>query len=175
LGEVVLSRANLLRVSPGKVGFVRKSAALLTVTALALMLGASSVGAAEAPKYVCAEVGCTSGVFIGVRSLVKGMPAAWTIDVCIDSHCARDRVYEPDVVGLRAYGTVSSRSSAVHGLGPYVVSVVVRDRRGKVLLRAERAVRMERYYPNGKGCQGLCFVRGLRLNATRHQLELRQR
>jgi hypothetical protein len=159
-------------VSPGKVGFVRKSAALLTVTALALMLGASSVGAAEAPKYACTEVGCSSGVFIGVRSLVKAMPAARTIEVCIDSRCARDRVYEPNLRGLHPYESVSSRARAVHGFGPYAVSVVVRDRRGNVLLRAERTVRMERYYPNGKGCQGLCFVRGLRLNATTDQLEL---
>jgi hypothetical protein len=117
-------------------------------------------------------MGCSSGVIVGVRSLIKAMPAAWTVEVCIDKHCARERLYEPDVPGLRPYESVSSRTAAVDGLGPYTVSVVVRDRRGNVLLGASRSVMMKRYYPNGKGCPGLCFGRGLRLNPTAHRLEV---
>lgn len=111
-------------------------------------------------------------MFIGVRSLVKAMPAAWTVEVCIDSHCAPDRLYYPDSGAFGPQESVSSRASAVHGLGPYLVSIVVRDRRGKVLLRTARSVRMEKDYPNGKDCPGLCFVRGLRINPTTRQLEL---
>lgn len=152
---------------------MRKLAALLTVPALALMLGASSVGAAEVPLrgYSCTLVGCVSGISIDVRSLLKAMPSAWTIEVCIDNHCEPNRLYETGF-GSHPYELVSNRTSAVHGLGPYVVSVVVRDRRGNVLLLAGRIVRMEKYYPNGKDCEGLCFGRGLRLNPATHQLEL---
>jgi hypothetical protein len=152
---------------------VRKLAGLLTVTLFALCLAGSSVDAAEEPsrEHLCTLVGCISGVSIDIRSLLKAMPSAWTVEVGIDNHCASEHLYEPGL-GSRAYEWVGSRASAVRGIGPYVVSVLVRDRLGNVLLLAGRIVRMEKHYPNGKDCEGLCFGRGLRINRATHQLEL---
>jgi hypothetical protein len=94
------------------------------------------------------------------------MPAAWTIDVCMGNRCTREPLYQSDEPGLVPYEYVHSQS-AVRGIGPYVVSISVRDRDGNVMFRAGRIVTMEKYYPDGKECGGLCFVRVLKLTAGR--------
>lgn len=141
-------------------------AAVVLLVALSLTLGLTTSSAGNPPLgRVCTLVGCRSAVFIDVRQVVKSMPAARTIDVCIDSRCNRAPLYDPSFPGARE--TVTSRENGIHAVGPYVVSIVLRDRRGKVLVRAGRIVTMEKNYPNGKECGGLCFDRSLKLTARR--------
>jgi hypothetical protein len=146
-------------------------------TSLALLIGVLALSGCGSGKRAtaCFEVGCTSGVGIGIGQLPKELPRARKVDVCVDRQCTHDTVYEngkPEGKYVpRAFSSVFDRASGLHGPGPYPVSVTVYDRQGAVLLRASDSVVMEKDYPNGVSCPPPCFGAALRLNVGKQVLE----
>ena len=146
---------------------------LFALAASAFVLLCSSTARADEE---CSLVGCSSGVTVRIKSLAEKLPSARKIDVCVAGQCSHEGVYEsrPPKGKYVPKPEESARGEArrLHGLGPYPVSVTVLDQRGKVLLRVERRVEMEKFSPNGGGaCPPTCFIAVLRLNVGRHALE----
>jgi hypothetical protein len=146
---------------------------------MAIMVAVSGCGSSRHVPEACTLIGCNSGISVEVRGLTKTMPRAWEVDVCVAAHCTKNGVRESGKPRGRyvpkPYAYVGGEGRRLHGLGPYPVSVTVRDRHRQILLYVARGVTMERFSPNGVVCGPTCFVRGLKLNVGRRQLELRSR
>ena len=120
-------------------------------------LAAAPAALAQDPPTACTLIGCDSGVRLDAVDL----PRARTVTLCVEDRCRRERA-NTDL------HFVATRSD---GPGPVRVRVVVRDRRGRVLVRAERAVTLRRFEPNGPECAPTCWSARVRLDGGR----LRQR
>ena len=109
-----------------------------------------------------------------MSDLPKKLPAARKVDVCVAGQCRHGTLYAngpPRGDVSKRLENAFVRARRLHGLGPYPVSVTVLDRHGKVLLRVERQVKMEKFSPNGVVCGPTCFVADLKLNVGRRVLE----
>jgi hypothetical protein len=108
----------------------------------------------------CTLIGCGPGV----RALLKQLPsAARTLQLCTDGKC----VTEP-VDRSRRYDIL-----AVYGHdqpGSPMVSVRVRDKRGRLLAKTERPVTLKRTQPNGPDCPPPCWVGWLRYDGLTNTL-----
>lgn len=137
---------------------------------------AALTGGTDAPRF-CTAMGCSSGVSIDIKRLPKDLPTARRLTVCVAGQCSPDTVYETRRAEgqyvPKPFNYADGKARKLHGLGPYMVTVTVTDRHGEVLLSAHRMVTMRRYYPNGEGCGGPCFVASLKLNTTTGELEPR--
>jgi hypothetical protein len=108
----------------------------------------------------CTLIGCAAGA----RALLKQLPSdASTVQLCTDGKCATELVDH-----ARRYNLV-----AVYGHdqpGTPIVSVRVRDRRGRVLAETEHPVTLKRRQPNGPGCPPPCWVGWLRYDGLTNTL-----
>jgi len=94
-------------------------------------------------------VGCSSGIIVHLH---ESLPRGATVTACIDRLCRRFPA-RGDLVRLAHAG--------LHDPGPVRVRLVVRDRHGKVLFRADRKVRLKRLRPNAEPCPPTCWSRTL--------------
>ena len=132
-------------------------------------------GCGSGRHSACSQVGCISGVGVRLPGLTKALPRARLIDVCVAGQCTHDTVYETYETGNPEGKYVPraflGEARGLHGLGPYPVAVTVRDGHGKVLLRVERSVVMEKVSPNGVVCGPTCFGANLKLDVNKRALE----
>ena len=119
--------------------------------------------APSAVQRVCTLVKCSSGIHVLTRSVRKKLHGARTVTVCLGERCSK-RSRRSDVVRVA--------DSAVSGAGPYKVRVVVRGRRGRVLLRVVRNVSLRILQPNGEACPPTCWHRTLRLDPRARTLKV---
>jgi len=152
----------------------RAALALMAIAVVAaLCVVALTDGFSKPRREFCSLVGCISGVKIDIGQLPRKLPSARKVEVCVDGQCHKTPVYEaPGGHRPRPYLVVWGRGERLHeGFGPYPVSVMVFDRRGRLLFSAATKVRMDRWYPDGIGCGTPCFDGEARLNVAGHELD----
>jgi hypothetical protein len=104
------------------------------------------------PAAICTTVGCSSGVGVDLEG-ARRLGAVVRATLCINATCQAS----PPGDGVRLVDPTLSAERVR-------VRLVLRDRRGKVLKRAERDVVLHRLTPNGEACSPACWWRSLRLN-----------
>jgi hypothetical protein len=123
------------------------------VPVLAVLACAPVAQADEPPSTPCPLAGCSSGVAVAVPDAAR----TGSLTVCVNDTCRRFSG-KGDAVRL-----VDEHLAASHAR----VRVVVRDRRGRVVLRVDQRVALKRLTPNGKDCPPACWWRSLRLDGRR--------
>jgi hypothetical protein len=128
-----------------------------------LLVGVSS---ANAQMVVCPGPAYSSGVVVHLGHLHSTAPGARTVTLCLKGYrCVRRDASPGELIWIRWHGPG-------HGAGPYEVSVVLRDRKHRMLLRARRRVTLEPVGPHDANCPPKGFVSELELNVRRRRLDL---
>jgi len=140
---------------------------LVLLTTVLVAFGAGPVAHADEPPHVCTLIGCASGITLDLQAL-RTVPNASSVTVCLNDRCRRTSI--GTVNGQR--GTLRRDDGRLDGKRPASVTLVVRRRDGRVLLRATRVVRLQAVWPNGVDCPPPCWVRKLTLDADQQLLRV---
>jgi hypothetical protein len=133
---------------------------LATIVAMLVL----PAGLAGADGLICTQMGCSSGIVLRLPEYTDLPKHAARITVCMDDRCQSSRL------SRRWSGSSSIHIEDRRLAGParVRVRVVVRDARGRKLLRRERRVTLTRNQPNGAPCPPTCWGAGLELRAHGH-------
>ena len=112
----------------------------------------------------CTLAGGLDGISVAVPQALAPRAGSMTIEVCQDGRCVTERRQMRQLTGssdVDAGGWVEVDGFAQrYDEGPSTVTVELIGRDGRVVARREQQVELDRYYPNGKACDGDGFVSG---------------
>jgi hypothetical protein len=108
---------------------------------------------------LCTAMGCSSGVSVDLEGLRAARPEARSVTLCLRGHCHTERLAHVHYIQVLP-------KDKGGGVGPFVVSVSVRDRHGRQLLASRRAVVLLPSYPSGRACGVACYFRVLGLDVA---------
>lgn len=132
--------------------------ALLRCCMAALLAGAM----AQLGCGGCPEVGCSSGVEVHYTTTDVGGASQVTVQACVAGNCRSSR-----------RELVPGAHSVLLGIGDFTgkenvgVSVTIRDRTGRVLVRAQGQGPVVEFRPNGPNCPPPCYVVRVRVDGGR--------
>ena len=103
---------------------------------------------------------CASGASVTFdAATIRRLPAGATATLCMRHRCRR--------FAARGSG-VGISDSRLHGRRKVRVRFVVRTRRGKVIFRANRRVRLRRIRAGGERCEPICWIARFVFKGARH-------
>jgi hypothetical protein len=108
------------------------------------------------PPVACAEIGCTSGVFLNVEPLRRKLPSAERVKVCLRRRCHTYALAKVDLVNFSVRGLREGQRVGVR--------LVAMDKRGAAVLRRRARAPVRKVRPNGPQCPPTCFQVAVRLD-----------
>ncbi|GAB3199583.1 hypothetical protein GCM10027062_16650 [Nocardioides hungaricus] len=135
----------------------------MRILALPLVLTVSLIAPGCAPSG-CSDVGGIDGIAIAIPASLFVRSGTVEIEVCDDDGCVTatqslGRVPDDRPVG-RAVNVVSDALSRTLAPGPVDVTAELTSATGALVAVTSGVVDLERYYPNGKACDGYGYVTG---------------
>lgn len=111
----------------------------------------------------CTDVGCTPGVTVDLRRIDDRFGQASRIEVCAGQQC--------EILNRqRDYVELGAAQAAVQRTLPVSVKVFSKSKR---LAGPEYSATLERFQPNGDGCEPVCYTEFLRARVVGGAIELR--
>jgi hypothetical protein len=103
---------------------------------------------------------CASGTSVTFdAATIRRLPAGATATLCMRHRCRR--------FAARGSG-VGISDSRLHGRRKVRVRFIVRTRRGTVIFRADRRVRLRRIRAGGERCEPICWIARFVFKGARH-------
>ncbi len=123
---------------------------LMLLGFLALAPAAIAPAVAGSRPTACPAANCASGATVVFdAATIRRLPKGATVTLCMRRQCRR----------FAAGGSqVGISDSRLHGRRKVRVRFVVRTRRGKVIFRATRHVRLKRIRADGERCEPICWI-----------------
>jgi hypothetical protein len=111
----------------------------------------------------CTEIGCASGLYLDLRPVERGLPAAARVRICVEDRCrtfglGRANIADMRVAGLKERDRVRVRMTVL-GEG------------GRALRRSAVNAPVRRLMPNGPRCPPTCFQVAVRIDRDSLRLE----
>lgn len=125
--------------------------------------GGGGGGGGGGTSVACTEIGCASGLYMDLRPLDRGLPAAERVRICVGDQCRAIGVGGADIADMRVAGLKER--------GSVRVRMTVLGRGGRVLRRSAVTAPVRRSKPNGPRCPPTCFQVAVRIDPGTLRLE----
>lgn len=105
---------------------------------------------------ICTEIGCSSGLYMDLGAIGRGLPGAERVRICVESACRSFPLANAPIADMRVAG-LKDRARV-----PVRMTVTGRD--GRILRRSAVVAPVRRTRPNGPECPPTCFQIAVRID-----------
>jgi hypothetical protein len=105
---------------------------------------------------ICTEIGCSSGLYMDLGAIGRGLPGAQRVRLCVESACRSFPLGNAPVADMRVAGLKDRARVAVR--------MTVTGRDGRTLRRSSVVAPVRRTQPNGPECPPTCFQIAVRID-----------
>jgi hypothetical protein len=120
-------------------------------------------GSGGGMPVACTEIGCASGLYMDLRPLDRGLPAAERVRICVEDQCRTFALGGANIADMRVAGLKERDRVRVR--------MTVLGTGGRVLRRSAVTAPVRRSKPNGPRCPPTCFQVAVRIDRDTLRLE----
>ena len=107
-------------------------------------------------RVICTEIGCSSGLYMDLGAISRGLPGAQRVRICVESACRTFPLGDAPIAEMRVAG-LKDRARV-----PVRMTITGRD--GRILRRSAVVAPVRRTEPNGPECPPTCFQIAVRID-----------